>query len=158
MSFATPSSSPSRRTSLKLLDSSLCDSPPLKQQRLFSPSPSTPNKTSPQFSHNKDSLHSLTARRPLRDSNNTSNNDIMMCSPPKLERLQLFDSPQTPMSIAKSSGLLPRQSVISRWACVLHKMLILVLYLTICNSLQLIAEYSLDIHVQCIPTSSKLGD
>ena len=124
MSFATPSSSPSRRASLKLLDSSLCDSPPLKQQRLFSPSPGTPSKNFSPFSYNRDSLHSLTSRRPLRDSNKTGNDDIMMFSPPKLERLQLFDSPQTPMSIAKSSGMLPRHSVMSRWACVLHKKLI----------------------------------
>ena len=31
--------------------------------------------------------------------------DVMMCSPPRIERLQLFDSPRTPGSIARSSGI-----------------------------------------------------
>ena len=112
MSFATPHSSPSRPTALKSMDSSFCDSPPLKQQRLFSPSPGTPTKTLPPFRHIGASLSH--AQSPLRDSTNTSGDDVMMCSPPKIERLQLFDSPQTPMSIAKNSGLLPSQSVINR--------------------------------------------
>ena len=31
--------------------------------------------------------------------------DIMMCSLPRIERLQLFDYPRTPASIARSSGM-----------------------------------------------------
>jgi len=35
----------------------------------------------------------------------TSGHGAMGCSPPRMERLQLFDYPRTPLSIARSCGL-----------------------------------------------------
>ena len=39
------------------------------------------------------------------DGTDISGEDVMMNSPPRLERLQLLDYPRTPLSIARSSGL-----------------------------------------------------
>ena len=123
--FATPCTSPSKRPS-SYHNSSLDTPPPMfKKQRLFSPSsPKTPdNKLSSPFHRSK-----VLCRRspsPCNFSFNSStdsyngeamghvnesgcgmdSDDIMVCSPPKEERLQLFDYPRTPLSIVRSSGL-----------------------------------------------------
>lgn len=116
MSFATPSTSPSKRLASHH-NSSLETPPPIfKKQRLFSPdTPDTKSRSSKIWSHQSPSPCSFSL-----DSSTESNNeeavrdeeggyvhsdDVMMCSPPKIERLQLFDYPRTPLSIVKSLGL-----------------------------------------------------
>ena len=121
MKFATPNPSPSKQTSAC---QSSCGTPHSKKQRLFSPtSPSTPDKFNTNF--HPSNLFSRISPSHLSDSFDTSmdsmngslgstthpitkeicGGDIMMCSPPRIERLQLFDSPRTPASIARSSGI-----------------------------------------------------
>lgn len=120
MSFATPYHSPSRSHQSALpFNDSMSDSPPLKQQRLFSPSPSpsTPEKPRPRRPlTNPFSLPSPSYalyNSPLRDATN-GRNDIMMTSPPRIERLQLFDYPCTPVSLAKQCGMLSKESFLHR--------------------------------------------
>ena len=109
-SLLTPNTSPTKR--------GCHETPPplLKRQRLFSPSsPATPDKFPAHF-HSP--AHPSRSPRPFLDSSCDSitalnematyeadSNDIMMLSPPRLERLQLLDYPRTPLSIARSSGL-----------------------------------------------------
>ena len=108
MSFATPYSSPSKhQASFDSVDS-MCESPPpLKQQRLLSPSPNTPSKSQSRsrgFSSIRQSSALFSScTSPTNDS--AESDDSFLTSPPKIERLQLFDYPCTPMSIMKSSGL-----------------------------------------------------
>lgn len=102
----------------------MCETPPhlLKRQRLFSPSsPSTPDKflaryrspvrPSPSLrlflDSSCDSLTALNELAALEEANqrNNSSQDVMVLSPPRLERLQLLDYPCTPLSIARSSGI-----------------------------------------------------
>lgn len=122
MSFATPDSSPPRRATVHL-NNSFCETPPLnKKQRLLSPSPQTPDKSlcnfrpTSLFSQDSPSPNNLSFNSSsesidsvLKDSTKSNgqddDSDVMMLSPPRLERLQLFDYPRTPLSIARSSGL-----------------------------------------------------
>lgn len=110
-SLLTPNPSPSKH-----LQVPLCETPPpmLKRQRLFSPSsPVTPDKFPVNF-HSParpsprpfldSSCDSLTALNEMA-TYDANSNDIMMTSPPRIERLQLLDYPCTPLSIARSSGL-----------------------------------------------------
>ena len=135
--FLTPNPSPSKRPSAHQIST-----PPqlLKRQRLFSPSsPVTPDKFPVNF-HSParpsprpfldTSCDSLTALNELA-VNDASRDDIMMMSPPRIERLQLLDYPCTPLSIARSSGMqvpsggsdCPRSGsgkAYSRWVSVLQ--------------------------------------
>ena len=100
--------------------------PHCKKQRLFSPtSPSTPDEfdtkfhPSNLFSHpspclsdsfdtSVDSMNGSLGHShcPIpEESYGMEPGDVMMRSPPRIERLQLFDSPRTPASIARSSGI-----------------------------------------------------
>ena len=114
--FITPNPSPS-----KCLAVSGVETPPpcLKKQRLFSPSsPVTPDKFPASFQSPTrpsqtisprlfldSSCDSLTALNEMDYSSEMGKSDIMITSPPRLERLQLLDYPRTPLSIARSSGL-----------------------------------------------------
>lgn len=114
-SYLTPNHSPSKRP---IWHVSLCESTPprpiLKKQRLFSPSsPATPDEFPASFCS---PIHPSASPRPFLDSSCDSltglnemaaykSNDVMVTSPPRLERLQLLDYPRTPLSIARSSGL-----------------------------------------------------
>ena len=122
-SYFTPNPSPAKRPISRL---SMATPPPLlKRQRLFSPSsPGTPGKflacyrsparpsPSPRLFLDS-SCDSLTALDELasleeaskRNSSSSNGCDVMIVSPPRLERLQLWDYPCTPLSIARSSGL-----------------------------------------------------
>ncbi len=106
MNFATPQSTPP-----KYMDSSFCETPLHKRQRLFSPqSPedllSTFRPTS-LFSQDSPSSHGSpnTSCDSVDSLLKDPPNDSLMVSPPRLERLQLFDYPRTPLSIARSSGV-----------------------------------------------------
>ena len=103
--------------------------PLTKKQRLFSPtSPRTPDKSrfhpsslfsqpSPSDSLADTSTDKINCSVGSGDIQASSGNavyqsypavdseDVMMCSPPRIERLQLFDYPRTPISIARSSGI-----------------------------------------------------
>ena len=121
MRFATPNPSPSKRTCAR---QSSYGTPHSKKQRLFSPtSPSTPDKfntegfhpsnlfsrlspsLSDSFDTSMDSMNSSLGNTTHSVAKEVSGSDVMMCSPPRIERLQLFDSPRTPGSIARSSGI-----------------------------------------------------
>ena len=106
--YVTLSPSPSKRPTTSLFNS-FTPPPLLKRQRLFSPSsPTNPDKfpidfqspvrpsvsPNPYLGSSCDSLNEMAAK-----------GDAMLSSPPRLERLQLFDYPRTPLSIARSSGL-----------------------------------------------------
>ncbi len=104
MNFATPLSSPPQR-----MDGSFSETPLHKRQRLFSPESSEDDSLrptrlatclfSPSSTGSPDSNHDSD------DSVLRSCKDVMTVSPPRLERLQLFDYPRTPLSIARSSGV-----------------------------------------------------
>lgn len=106
----TPNPSPSKRPPLHV------STPPqlLKRQRLFSPSSPVTQDKYPVIFHSPvrpsprpfldTSCDSLTALNEMA-ARDASRNDIMVISPPRLERLQLLDYPCTPLSIARSSGL-----------------------------------------------------
>ena len=109
--FLTPNPSPCKRP-----PGCQISTPPqlLKRQRLFSPSsPVTPDKFPVNF-HSParpsprpfldTSCDSLTALNEMA-AHDSSRDDIMMTSPPRIERLQLLDYPCTPLSIARSSGM-----------------------------------------------------
>lgn len=105
MNFATPLTSPPRQ-----LDNSFSETPLNKRQRLFSPQ-SSEEEDSFRPSRLVTSLFSP-ASTGSPESNQDSDdsllkgtNDVMVVSPPRLERLQLFDYPRTPLSIARSSGV-----------------------------------------------------
>ena len=128
MKFATPNPSPSKRAAARQGSNV---TPLTKKQRLFSPtSPGTPDKFGTSF--RPSNLFSYASPPPGESFNNsvdsmncslgdhdcqvpsaiansqccpTDSNDVMMCSPPRIERLQLFDYPRTPASIARSSGM-----------------------------------------------------
>lgn len=112
----TPYPSPTKRPTVSQVP--LCETPPplLKRQRLFSPSsPATPDKfplnfqspirPSPRSFLLDSSSDSLTALNEMAVHQGNNGYDVMMTSPPRLERLQLLDYPRTPLSIARSSGL-----------------------------------------------------
>ena len=105
MSFATPYSSPTKhQASFNSVDS-MCESPPpLKQQRLFSPSPTMSQSRSRGFSSIRQPTALFSSSASPTDQGFESD-DSFLASPPKIERLQLFDYPCTPMSIMKSSGV-----------------------------------------------------
>ena len=131
MRFATPNQSPSKQTCAR---QSSYGTPHSKKQRLFSPiSPSTPDKFNTDGFHPSNLFSRLspslsdsfdTSMDSMNNTNSLGNtthpvakevcgSDVMMCSPPRIERLQLFDSPRTPGSIARSSGIhmaLPTQN------------------------------------------------
>lgn len=120
MKFATPNPSPSKRTSAH---QSSYGTPHSKKQRLFSPtSPSTPDKfntgfhpsnlfsrvspgLSDSFDTSMDCMNGSLGNTTHPVTKEICGDDVMMCSPPRIERLQLFDSPRTPASIARSSGI-----------------------------------------------------
>lgn len=126
MKFATPNPSPSKRTAVR---QGSCVTPLNKKQRLFSPtSPGTSDKfdtrfrpsnlfsqpsPSDSFDTSIDSMNcslGCSDSQTHRDTANSQDDgvvsdDVMMCSPPRIERLQLFDYPRTPASIARSSGI-----------------------------------------------------
>ena len=117
MSFATPRPSPHHR-SFSSNESSMCESPPSKQPRLFTPPPLSPAKKRLAAPLNFE-LSPTPQKPPLpfRDSTNMSRgNDVMVCSPPRIERLQLFDYPATPQTLARGSGVLAKESILSRSA------------------------------------------
>lgn len=123
--FTTPNPSPTKRCQV-----SLCDTPPplLKRQRLFSPSsPATPDKfpvdfqspvrpsPRPSLDSSCDSVTAMNIMGAHQNGSSTDGNggssDVMITSPPRLERLQLLDYPCTPLSIVRTSGLqVPDQS------------------------------------------------
>ena len=126
MKFATPNPSPSKRAAARQISHV---TPLTKKQRLFSPnSPRTPDKFNSRFrppgpfSQPSPSINDSLADTSMNSSlgagdggvsgSNTvsqsqviDSEDVMMCSPPRIERLQLFDYPRTPISIARSSGI-----------------------------------------------------
>lgn len=116
--FFTPNTSPSKRPAPVCLIA-LCETPPPlhKRQRLFSPSsPATPDKFPAYFRSPvrpspisprptlDSSVDSMTALNEMA-AHEVCSNDVMVTSPPRLERLRLLDYPRTPLSIARSSGL-----------------------------------------------------
>lgn len=126
MNFATPNPSPSKRAAAQGSNVT----PVTKKQRMFSPtSPKTPDKFSTEFRPSNifarlppagdsfntsiDSMNcslSNTGSPVLSDCNDSQirvvgSGDVIICSPPRIERLQLFDYPRTPASIARSSGV-----------------------------------------------------
>ncbi len=59
--------------------------------------------------------HSLPTDSPVKNGSNGEESDVMITSPPRLERLRLFDFPCTPASLAKSAGLLHKESILHRY-------------------------------------------
>ena len=120
ISFATPRHSPHHNSFSSMESSSMCESPPLKQPRLFTPPPPSPTRKQHQTSHNSPLNFELspTPTNPTpghyADSANR-NGDVMMTSPPRLERLQLFDYPATPQTLARGSGVLTKDTIFNRW-------------------------------------------
>ena len=116
ISFATPRHSPSRHHSFTSADSSMCESPPLKLPRLFTPPPPSPAEN--QLRTPLDFELSPTPRGPplpFRDTTNTAEgDDVMIFSPPKIERLHLFDYPATPQTLARGSSMLAKESFLNR--------------------------------------------
>lgn len=115
MGFATPRPSPHHR-SFSSIESSMCESPPLKQPRLFTPPPLSPSTKQLATPLNFElSPTPQKPPRPFRDSTNqTRSSDVMACSPPQIERLKLFDFPATPQTLARDAGVLPKESILSR--------------------------------------------
>ena len=113
MKFATPNPSPSKQTARY---QSSYGTPHSKKQRLFSPtSLRTPDKFDVNFhpsylspsldNTSMDGVNGNLSSSTRLISKGICGCDVMMCSPPRIERLKLFDSPRTPGSIARSSGI-----------------------------------------------------
>ncbi len=103
-------------------------SPPLmKKQRLFSPSsPTTPDKFPAHFrSPMRPSLSpaicldfscdSPSSQTEMVAKGDSSSDSSMICSPPRIERLQLYDYPRTPLSIARSCGLAVKENLAQKF-------------------------------------------
>ena len=123
VSFATPRHSPRHHSFSSSTESpSICESPPLKQPRLFTPPPYSPARQQhhPMGSPlnfelsppptNKSPSRQLVAPGDIGEING----DVMVTSPPRLERLQLFDYPATPQTLARGSSFLAKESILSR--------------------------------------------
>lgn len=129
VSFATPRPSPHHK-SFSSTESSMCESPPLKQPRLFTPPPLSPSTAT--TTNKRRQRHCLATPldydlsppvppstpnfvpKPYQDSTNRNRDDVMVCSPPRIERLQLFDFPATPQTLARGAGVLSKGSILSR--------------------------------------------
>ena len=119
VSFATPRHSPRHNSFSSTESSSMCESPPLKQPRLFTPPPPSPAQKQQRHPLNSPLNFELSptprnpTSAPFTDSTNR-NGDIMITSPPRLERLQLFDYPATPQTLARGSNILAKDSIFNR--------------------------------------------
>ncbi|CAI8051674.1 Wee1-like protein kinase 2 [Geodia barretti] len=119
-SFATPRHSPRHNSFSSTESSSMCESPPLKQPRLFTPPPHSPARKQRQRSINSPLNFELSptpqnpTSAPFIADSTDKNGDVMVTSPPRLERLQLFDYPATPITLARGSGILAKDSIFNR--------------------------------------------
>ena len=119
-SFATPRHSPRHNSFSSTESSSMCESPPLKQPRLFTPPPHSPARKQRQCSINSPLNFELSptpqnpTSAPFIADSTDKNGDVMVTSPPRLERLQLFDYPATPITLARGSGILAKDSIFNR--------------------------------------------
>lgn len=128
MKFATPNPSPSKLPAVRQCSNV---TPLIKKQRLFSPTSPTltdefgstihpcnlfshPSPSpSDSFSNSIDSMNCSLDNNDCQVSSDITNSqgcpvdsdDVLKCSPPCIERLQLFDYPRTPASIARCSGV-----------------------------------------------------